>query len=197
MRAAVLPIMALVLPAAVVAAPQRAVPRVDVAAAAARGVAAVNASVPSRPNLPSGFSMDRPSPDPNAPAIADELIPPVPYTAQTVAFVKTFVVTATYDGKPYRIEVVVVDSQGLIYSTSQQGSRRVRDPESGDLLDVTVTGLSPVVFDVAVRKADAKASATRDRVAVGDLEQGHSAFALRDDKLAVEVERLDDEIDLR
>jgi hypothetical protein len=114
-----------------------------------------------------------------------------------VAFVQTFVVTATYDGKPYRIEVVVVDSQGLVYSTSQQGSRRVRDPESSDRLDVKVTSLAPVVFDVSVRKADAHAAATRDRVAVGDLAQGHSAFALRENKLAVVVERLDDQVDLR
>jgi hypothetical protein len=133
----------------------------------------------------------------NVAPVADELIPPIPYTAQTVAFVKTFVVTATYDGKPYRVMVVVVDSQGLVYSTSQQGGRHVRDPESGDTLEVKVTSLSPVVFDLSVRKADAKATATRDRVAVGDLEQGHSAFALRENRLAVRVERLDDEVDLR
>lgn len=129
--------------------------------------------------------------------IADELIPPVPYTAQTVAFVKTFVVTAMYRGKPCGVTVVVVDSEGLAYSSSQQGDRSAKDAESRDRLEVKVTSLSPVVFDLYVRKADANAIATRDRVAVGDLKQGDSAFALRDDALSVVVERLPDEIDLR
>lgn len=182
MRAAVLTMMALTLPAAVLAAGPP---------GAANAVASVHASVPATRIL------TLPRPTTGLAPVADELIPPVPYTAQTVAFVKTFVVTATYDGKPYRIEVVVVDSQGLVYSTSQQGSRRVQDTESSDRLDVNVTGLAPVVFDLSVRKADAHATATRDRVAVGDLAQGHSAFALREDKLAVVVERLDDEVDLR
>ncbi|MGY3230598.1 hypothetical protein ACVWWJ_002082 [Luteibacter sp. HA06] len=156
-----------------------------------RAVATVNAGVPPVRTL------SLPQPAVGVAPIADELIPPVPYTAQTVAFVKTFVVTATYEGKPYRIEVVVVDSQGLVYSTSQQGSRHVHDAESSDRLEVRVTSVAPVVFDVSARKADAHAAATRDRVAVGDLEQGHSAFALRENKLAVVVERLDDEVDLR
>ena len=182
MRAAMLTIMVLALPAAVLA---------EGPPGAAAAIASVHASVPAMHVL----SLPRPTAGP-AP-IADELIPPVPYTARTVAFVKTFVVTAMYDGKPYRIEVVVVDSQGLVYSTSQQGRRGVQDTESSDRLDVDVTGLAPVVFDLAVRKADANATATRDRVAVGDLEQGHSAFALRENKLAVVVERLDDEVDLR
>ncbi len=78
-----------------------------------RAVATVNAGVPPVRTL------SLPQPAVGVAPIADELIPPVPYTAQTVAFVKTFVVTATYEGKPYRIEVVVVDSQGLVYSTSQ------------------------------------------------------------------------------
>jgi hypothetical protein len=168
---------------------------VAVSAAAPPGAkeaaAVVHASVPGIPTV------NLPRPIAGAAPLADELIPPVPYTAQTVAFVQTFVVTATYDGRPYRIEVVVIDSQGLVYSTSQQGSRRVRDPESSDRLDVKVTSLAPVVFDVSVRKADAHAAATRDRVAVGDLAQGHSAFALRENKLAVVVERLDDQVDLR
>jgi hypothetical protein len=154
-------------------------------------VASVHASVPAT------LSLTIPRPNQRVTPIADELIPPIPYTAQTVAFVKTFVVTATYDGKPYRVMVVVVDSQGLVYSTSQQGSRSARDAESRDELHVKVTSLSPVVFDLSVRKADARAVATRDRVAVGDLEQGHSAFALREKKLAVTVERLEDEVDLR
>jgi hypothetical protein len=182
MRAAMLTIMALALPAAVLAAGPP---------GATHAVASVHAGVPVIQIL----SLPRPATG-TAP-VADELIPPVPYTAQTVAFVKTFVVTATYEGKPYRIEVVVVDSQGLVYSTSQQGSSSVQDSESRDRLDVDVTGLSPVVFDLSVRKDDANAAATRDRVAVGDLEQGHSAFALRENKLAVVVERLGDEVDLR
>jgi hypothetical protein len=182
MRAAMLTMMALALPVAAWAAGPP---------GAANAVASVHASVPAIQTL----SLPRPTAG-NAP-VADELIPPVPYTAQTVAFVKTFVVTATYEGKPYRIEVVVVDSQGLVYSTSQQGSRRLRDTESNDRLDVDVTGLAPVVFDLSVRKADVNATATRNRVAVGDLEQGSSAFALRENKLAVVVERLADEIDLR
>jgi hypothetical protein len=182
MRAPMLTIVALALPTAVLAAGPP---------AATNAVASVRAGVPTTQTL------NLPRPTMGTAPIADELIPPVPYTAQTVAFVKTFVVTATYDGKPYRIEVVVVDSQGLVYSTSQQGSRGMRDTESSDRLDVNVTGLAPVVFDLSVRKADANAVATRDRVAVGDLEQGHSAFALRENKLAVVVERLDDEVDLR
>jgi hypothetical protein len=130
-------------------------------------------------------------------SVADELIPPIPYTAQTVAFVKTFVVTAMYGDKPYGVTVVVVDSQGLVYSTSQQGSRSATDAKIRDKLEVKVTNLSPVVFDLYVRKADANAAATRDRVAVGDIEQGHSALALRENKLSVVVERLGDEVDLR
>ncbi|HVI54639.1 MAG TPA: hypothetical protein VM621_06270 [Luteibacter sp.] len=182
MRAAMLTIVVLLLPVEAWAGGPP-----DVAAA----VASVHAGVPA------SLTLNLPAPTPAARPIADELIPPVPYTAQTVAFVKTFVVTATYAGRPYRVEVVVVDSQGLVYSTSQQGGSHGRDDESDDRLDVTVTGLAPVVFDLSVRKADANAAATRDRVAVGDLEQGHSAFALRDHKLAVVVERLDDEVDLR
>jgi len=182
MRAAMLTMMALTLPAAVLA---EGPPRVT------NAVASVHAGVPAVQIL------NLPRPTVGQAPIADELIPPVPYTAQTVAFVKTFVVTATYDDKPYRIEVVVVDSQGLVYSTSQQASRGGQDTESNDRLDVKVTGLAPVVFDLSVRKADAHATATRDRVAIGDLEQGHSAFALRENKLAVVVERLADEIDLR
>ena len=181
MRAAMLTMMVLASPAAVLASGPP---------GAATAVASVHASVPAT------HILSLPPPTAGMAPIADELIPPVPYTAQTVAFVKTFVVTATYDGKPYRIEVVVVDSQGLVYSTSQQG-RDAQDTESRDRLDVHVTGLAPVVFDLSVRKADAHAAATRERVAVGDLEQGQSAFALRENKLAVTVERLDDEVDLR
>jgi hypothetical protein len=129
--------------------------------------------------------------------VADELIPPVPYTAQTVAFVKTFVVTAMYRDKPCGVTIVVVDSQGLAYSTSQQGDRSAKDAESRDRLEVKVTSLSPVVFDLYVRKADANAFATRNRVAVGDLEQGDSAFALHENALSVVVKRLPDEVDLR
>jgi len=182
MRAAMLTILVLSSPAPVLASGPP---------GAATAVASVHASVRATPFL------SLPRPIAGTAPVADELIPPVPYTAQTVAFVKTFVVTATYDGKPYRIEVVVVDSQGLVYSTSQQGSRDAQDTESRDRLDVHVTGLEPVAFDLSVRKADAHATATRERVAVGDLEQGHSAFALRENKLAVTVERLDDEVDLR
>jgi hypothetical protein len=182
MRAAMLTMMALTLPATVLA---------EGPPGAATAVASVHASVPAAQIL------NLPRPAMGQVPVADELIPPVPYTAQTVAFVKTFVVTATYDDKPYRIEVVVVDSQGLVYSTSQQARSGVQDTESSDRLDVNVTGLAPVVFDLSVRKADAHATATRDRVAVGDLEEGHSAFALRENKLAVVVERLADEIDLR
>lgn len=182
MRAAMLILVAVSLPvAASAAAPP----------GAAHAVASVHASVPAT------LTLGIPALTRGVAPVADELIPPIPYTAQTVAFVKTFVVTATYDDKPYRVMVVVVDSQGLVYSTSQQGSRAVEDAESRDELKVRVTSLSPVVFDVAVRKADANVTATRDRVAVGDLEQGHSAFALRDNKLAVSVERLEDEVDLR
>jgi hypothetical protein len=182
MRAAMFTMMVFAVPVAAPAAAPR-----DVANAAA----SVHAGVPATVSLNVRPSMRNVAP------IADELIPPIPYTAQTVAFVKTFIVTATYDDKPYRVMVVVVDSQGLVYSTSQQGSRRARDGESGDELQVRVTSLAPVVFDLSVRKADAKAAATRERVAVGDLEQGHAAFALRENKLAVRVERLDDEVDLR
>lgn len=182
MRGTMLTMLALALPAAALAAGPP---------GAAKAVASVHAGVPTSQVL------NLPRPVTGQPPVADELVPPVPYTAQTVAFVKTFVVTATYDGKPYRIEVVVVDSQGLVYSTSQQSSRDAQDTESSDRLDVNVTGLAPVVFDLSVRKADAHATASRDRVAVGDLEQGDSAFALRENKLAVMVERLDDEIDLR
>jgi hypothetical protein len=182
MRAAMLTMMVLASPAAV---PASGPP------GAASAVASVHAGVPAT------HFLTLPRPTAGMAPVADELIPPVPYTAQTVAFVKTFVVTATYEGRPYRIEVVVVDSQGLVYSTSQQGSRDARDTESRDRLDVDVTSLAPVVFDLSVRKADAHAVAMRERVAVGDLEQGHSAFALRENKLAVVVERLDDEVDLR
>ena len=182
MRAAMLILLTLAMPeAAAAAAPP----------GAGNALASVHASVPATLTLNIPGTTRRVAP------VADELIPPIPYTAQTVAFVKTFVVTATYDDKPYRVMVVVVDSQGLVYSTSQQGSQGVKDAESRDELKVRVTSLSPVVFDVAVRKADAHVTATRDRVAVGDLEQGHSAFALRDNKLAVFVERLEDEVDLR
>ncbi|KLD74126.1 hypothetical protein Y886_34345 [Xanthomonas hyacinthi DSM 19077] len=177
--------VALLVPAATaIAAPPGAV-------SAAGAVIAVHASVPGTSIL------DIPRTTPRVAPIADELIPPVPYTARTVAFVKTFVVTATYDDRPYRVMVVMVDSEGLVYSTSQQGGRSVTDAESPDALKVRVTSLSPVVFDVAVYKAEPNATATRERVAVGDLEQGHSAFALRENKLAVRVERLEDEVDLR
>ena len=182
MRAAMLTMMVLAAPAAVLA-------------SGPPGAATAVASV--RAGLPAANVLGLPRPTTGTATVADELIPPVPYTAQTVAFVKTFVVTATYEGRPYRIEVVVVDSQGLVYSTSQQGSRDGQDTESRDRLDVHVTGLAPVVFDLSVSKADARAAATRDRVAVGDLEQGQSAFALRENKLPVVVERLDDEVDLR
>jgi len=182
MRAAWLPMVALILPfVAVAATPPGAV----------SAVAAVRAGVPATSILDIPRTSQRVAP------IADELIPPIPYSAQTVAFVQTFVVTAMYDDKPYRVMVVMVDSQGLVYSTSQQGGRGVKDAESRDTLKVRVTSLSPVVFDVAVYKAEPNTTATRDRVAVGDLEQGHSAFALRENRLAVRVERLEDEVDLR
>ena len=182
MRAAMLTMVVLASPAAVIA-------------SGPPGTATAVASVHA--GLPAANVLGLPRPTAGSAAVADELIPPVPYTAQTVALVKTFVVTATYEGRPYRIEVVVVDSQGLVYSTSQQGSSDAQDAESPDRLDVNVTSLVPVVFDLSVRKADAHAAATRERVAVGDLEQGQSAFALRENKLAVTVERLDDEVDLR
>lgn len=182
MRGASLIMLALAIPVATVAAPPP-------------GATGAAASVHA--GLPVGLSPTIPRSTQRLAPVADELIPPIPYTAQTVAFVKTFVVTATYDDKPYRVMVVVVDSQGLVYSTSQQGGSGVRDAESRDALLVKVTNLSPVVFNVAVYKAETNATAKRDRVAVGDLEQGHSAFALRENRLAVRVERLEDEVDLR
>jgi hypothetical protein len=182
MRAAWLTMVALIMPVATAAATPP---------GAASAVAAVRAGVPATSILDIPRTSQRMAP------IADELIPPIPYSARTVAFVQTFVVTAMYDDKPYRVMVVMVDSQGLVYSTSQQGGRGVKDAESRDTLKVRVASLSPVVFDVAVFKAEPNATATRDRVAVGDLEQGHSAFALRENRLAVRVERLEDEVDLR
>ncbi|MET0935306.1 MAG: hypothetical protein ABWX83_04910 [Luteibacter sp.] len=158
---------------------------------------ATNITAPVRASIPS-------APAPGAPPrtvwvapVAEELIPPIPYSATVVAFVKTYIVTASYRGKPYRIVRVVVESTGLTYSTSQQGARDAIDPDSRDMLHIHVRSLAPVVFDVSATKADAHAAATRDRVAVGDLPQGHKAFALKESDLAVEVERLDDEIELR
>jgi hypothetical protein len=151
----------------------------------------VRASVPAAPVVRTPPGIDWKAP------VAEELVPPVPYTARIVAHIKTYVVTASYDGRPYRVMTVVVDSTGLAYSASQQGSDWVHDDESQDALRVRVTSLSPVIFDVAASKADAHAAASRDRVAVDDLPQGHAAFALKDHGLAVEVRRLDDQIELR
>ena len=166
-----------------------------VAATTAPG--ATNVTVPVRASLPATPSIPARRPIQWHAPVAEELIPPVPYTAKIVAHIKTYVVTASYDGKPYRVMTVVVDDTGLTWSASQQGSPVVHDDESEDALSVRVTSLAPVIFDVAATKADAHATATRDRVAVGDLPPGHAAFALRENHLAVEVERLDDQIDLR
>jgi hypothetical protein len=173
-----------------------------VAGAAGSGASAVEVSVPVRASLPPAsipptLTLNVPGRiQPIAPD-ATELVPPVPYTAKIVARIKTYVVTALCDGRPYRVMVVVVDSTGLTYSASQQGGRAVKDPESDDALRVRVTSLSPVVFDVSTTKADAHATATRERVAVDDLPPNHAAFALKENHLAVEVRRLDDEIELR
>lgn len=113
--------------------------------------------------------------------------------ARLAAQLKTYIVTATYDGKPFRVMNVVVDSEGLAYSTSQQSFHDA----SGDELYVHVTSIEPVVFTVAVVKGDASAQASRDRVAVEPLAEGASADALRDGHLAVHVERLADTVELR
>jgi hypothetical protein len=113
--------------------------------------------------------------------------------ARIVAIRKTFVVTALYDGLPFRVMDVVVDSEGVAYSTTQQS---FKDP-NGDELRIHVTSYDPIAVDVSVVKADAKVKASRERVAFGDLPVGADAFALREGRLAVQVERLEDNVDLR
>lgn len=113
--------------------------------------------------------------------------------ARLVATRKTFIVTALYDGVPFRVMDVVVDSEGLAYSTSQQS---FKDPD-GDELRIHVSSFAPIAADVTVVKASTHERATRDRVAFGDVPQGGCAMALRDGHFAVSVERQSDEVDLR
>lgn len=113
--------------------------------------------------------------------------------ARLAATRKTFVVTAMYEGVPFRVMDVVIDSEGLAYSTSQQS---FKDP-NGDELRIHVTGYAPVAADVTVVKANKHEGAMRERVAFGDLPQGGDALALRAGHLSVLVERRNDEVDLR
>jgi hypothetical protein len=113
--------------------------------------------------------------------------------ARIVAFRRTFIVTALYDGMPFRVMDVVIDSEGLAYSTSQQSFMA----PNGDELRVRVTSYNPITVDVSVAKADARVAASRDRIAFGDLDEGSSALAVREGSLAVKVNRLADAVDLR
>lgn len=147
----------------------------------------VPARTPDYPTIADDFTADL-----TAPLVTPKRLEPAD-KARFVAFRKNYIVTAAIDGHAFRTMNMVVDSEGLAYSTSQQS---FRDP-AGDMLWVHVTSYAPLIVDFKVVSAAAGATAARDRVAVGDVPVGVKAYALQEGHLSVEIERLADDIDLR
>jgi hypothetical protein len=112
--------------------------------------------------------------------------------ARFVAFRKTFVITALYDNVPFRVVSLVVDSEGLAYSTSSQPFAA-----SDDELRVHIRKYNPVIADVWASKGHRGDRAVREMIAFSDIPEGGSALALSDNRLTVLVKRLPDEVDLR